>query len=230
MSIDMSPFFIKYEALVTRVESVFEIIKRKFPEEVCCKPSCADCCFALFDLTLIEAMYVNHQFHIKFSGSKKEELLEKASHADRKTYKIKKAAFKSKQNGVDEEQIITEIAKERIRCPLLNNENMCDLYDFRPIACRVYGIPVAIGGKGRTCGYSGFTTGQSYPTLNHDIIHDQLLSISNEFVNVIHSKYKQMSDILVPVSMALITDYDENYLGISVDSGSLEKEADEEEK
>lgn len=229
MNIDMSPFFVKYEALVRRVETLFGMIKQKFPEEVNCKISCSDCCFALFDLTLIEAMYVNRQFHAKTSESIKKELLEKASLADRKTYKIKKAAFKLKQNGMDEKQIITEIAKERIRCPLLNNENVCDLYEFRPIACRIYGIPVAIGGTGRTCGFSGFKAGQRYPTLNYEIIHDQLLALSGEFVKAIGSKYKQISDILVPVSMALITDYDENYLGLSVEVGS-EKEIDQGKK
>jgi hypothetical protein len=96
------------------------------------------------------------------------------------------------------------------------------MYAFRPIACRVYGIPQAVGGKGRTCGFSGFKPGESYPTLNHDIIHDQLMAISSELVQAIRSKHTQMAEVLVPLSMALITDYNEAYMGISSENNEEE--------
>ena len=164
MKLDMTPFFKKYEALADKVESVFEVMKKKYPEEVRCAPGCTDCCYALFDLTLIEAVYVNHMFQKKFSGARKEQLLETSNKVDRRTYKIKKAAYKAKQKGKGEEEIIEDVGKERVRCAMLNDENVCDIYEFRPIACRLDGIPVAVGGKGRTCPLSGFSSGQSYPT------------------------------------------------------------------
>jgi Fe-S-cluster containining protein len=215
MKMDMTPFFEKYKTLVDKVDSVFEIMKKKYPEEVRCAPGCTDCCYALFDLTLIEALYVNHRFQKNFSGARKEQLLEKANRVDRKTYKIKKAAYKAKQEGKGEEEIIEDVGKERIGCAMLNDENLCDIYDFRPIACRLDGIPVAVGGKGRTCPLSGFSSGQSYPTLNRDILHEQLLAISAELVAAIRTKYTRMGEILVPLSMALITDYDDTYFGLS---------------
>ena len=119
------------------------------------------------------------------------------------------------QEGKKEEAaVIEEISHMRIRCPLLGDNDLCELYDYRPIACRVYGIPQAVNGKGRTCGFSGFQPGESYPTFNRDIIHDMLIVISAEFVQSIDSKHKKMGDLLVPLSMALVTDYDEAYLGL----------------
>ena len=47
-----------------------------------------------------------------------------------------------------------------------------------------------------------------------DAIYNKLYEISAEFVAAIHSKHIKMADILVPVSMALITDYNDEYLGI----------------
>lgn len=217
MDIDLTPFFKKYEAIVARAEGVFEHMKNRFPQAVRCTPGCSDCCYALFDLTLIEALYLNHHFTQKFTGEEKALLLEKANKTDRKTYKIKRRAYRSTQEGKDEEAVLKEIATERIRCPLLNEENLCMLYDHRPIACRVYGIPTAIGGKGHTCGLSGFKPGERYPTFNHDIIHSRLLALSSEFARAIDSSHGRMADILVPVSMALITEYDEAYLGIASD-------------
>ena len=214
MKIDFTPFFKRYEALVEKADKAFNQVKAQFPEEVKCSPGCADCCYALFDLTLIEALYINYHFKHQFTGADREALLEKANAADRKTYKIKKDAFQSAQNGTADEKVLADMGRERIRCPLLNEDNRCDLYAFRPIACRVYGIPLAIGGKGHTCGHSGFVEGKNYPTFNQDVIHDQLMAISAEFVQEIQSRHVKMADVLVPLSMALLTDYNEEYLGL----------------
>ncbi|MCU0599384.1 MAG: YkgJ family cysteine cluster protein [Desulfobacterales bacterium] len=226
MNMDMTPFFQKYVAIVNKVDNIFGIMKEKYPDEVRCTTGCSDCCHALFDLTLIEAVYVSHQFRKNFSGDKRDALLEKANKADRQTYKIKKAAFTAKQQGKDEEVIIADVAKERVRCAMLNDDNLCDFYEFRPLACRLDGIPAAIGGKGRTCNLSGFKSGQSYPTVNRDILHDQLLALSAELVTSILTKFTKMGDILVPLSMALITEYDENYFGMSDPKDSSQKETD----
>lgn len=220
MKIDFRPYFERYEALVAKVESAFEQVKIKYPDEVKCKKGCSDCCHALFDLTFIEALYVNTCFIEYFDENKKSELLEKANKADRKIYKIKKEAYRATQEGKDEQAVIEEISQKRIRCPLLGEKDLCQMYQHRPIACRVYGIPLAIGGKGRTCGISGFKAGESYPTLNLDIVHNQLMAISSELVRDMKSRHLRMSEILVPLSMALITEYSETYLGIDDESAA----------
>ncbi len=214
MNIDIMPFFKQYEAVSSMADEAFERVRNEYAESVKCKIECADCCYALFDLSLIEALYINYKFNEKFSESQRKGLLEKANNIDRKLFKLKKKAHKEMDNGKSEEQIIAELSFERIRCPLLNEENICDLYDSRPITCRVYGIPTAIAGKGHTCGRSGFVTGKEYPSVNMDIIQNQLNTISREFVESILSRYSKLGEILVPLSMALLTDYNDEYLGI----------------
>jgi Fe-S-cluster containining protein len=220
MDFDPTPFFSSYELLAKKADEAFERIKKAYPEEIVCKPGCTDCCFALFDLTLVEAMYINHHFNEKFFGELREEMIEKANQADRKIYKRKRDAFRKTEKGVDQTEVVEDMAKERIRCPLLNDSGLCDLYEFRPIACRIYGAPLAIGGQGRTCGLTGFRPGSQYTTINMDAIHDQLLKMSAEMVKAMESRHVKMGDVLVPVSMALLTDYDEEYLGISARSES----------
>ena len=96
MTIDFTPFFDEYKKLVSAADQAFERIKSEYPHHVNCHTRCSDCCHALFDLTLIEALYINYQFNERFSGNKKEDLLAEANHADRKIYQIKRLVKKRK--------------------------------------------------------------------------------------------------------------------------------------
>jgi Fe-S-cluster containining protein len=178
----------------------------------------------VFDISLIEALYINHKFNQVFEEAEKSKLLEKANQADRIAYKLKKAAYKDLQAGKNEADILEAMAKERIRCPLLNENDQCGLYEYRPITCRFYGIPTAINGKGHTCGKSAFVKGEPYPTVNLDIVHKRLYEISQELTLAMKSKYTQMAEMLVPLSMALITVYDDEYLGIPTAQEGEKKE------
>ena len=214
MDIDFTPFFKKYEAIRDMADEAFARLQKEFPDCVKCKVKCADCCHALFDLTLIEAIYLNHRSNQAFKGEKKDTLLERSNRADRKIHMIKKQAFNDQKAGKNDVEILMNLARERVRCALLNDEDMCDLYDYRPITCRLYGIPTSVEGISHTCGQSGFAAGQKYPTVNLDIIQKKLYEISAEFVGQIKTKYIKMAEMLMPVSMAILTDYDEDYLGL----------------
>ena len=104
MDIDLTPYFKKYENLVAAADEVFDRVKKAHADCVKCGEQCADCCFALFDLTLIEALYIHHRFKEKFEGSAKVTLLEKANRADRRIYKIKRNAFKAAARRVRHDQ------------------------------------------------------------------------------------------------------------------------------
>ena len=218
MEKNFEPFFKKYEELVKAADDVFEHVSKEHSECVKCKIECSDCCHAMFDLTLIEAMYINHKFKEKIEGNAREVIINKANDIDRQIHKIKRKAVKELEAGSSEDEILAKLAGERVRCPLLNSKDSCDLYAYRPITCRFYGIPTSIGGVGHTCGKSGFIEGEKYPTVNLDIIHGRLQQISAEFVKEIRTEYIKLVDMLVPLSMALLSVYDEEYLGIKEDS------------
>ena len=186
----------------------------QFADCMRCKTGCADCCYALFDITLIEALYIHHHFTHALDAAKQEELVEKAGRADRRIYKIKRKAHQAAAGGRQEAEVLRAMTHERVRCPLLNDDNRCDLYRYRPITCRLYGIPTAIHGVGQTCGISGFRTGRAYPTVHIDIFYRRLYELSLEFVKTIRSRHLKMADMLIPLSMALITDFTDEYLGI----------------
>ena len=82
------------------------------------------------------------------------------------------------------------------------------------MTCRLYGLPTAIGGLSHTCGRSGFYEGKVYPTVNLDTVHRKLFDLSAEIARSIRTRYPKLHEMLVPLSMALLTDYDAEYLGI----------------
>lgn len=217
MDFDFEPYFREYEAIVKQVDDVFDKVKGLHSDCVKCKTECSDCCHALFDMTFIEALYLNHKFNQTIGGANKEAIVDVANRVDRKINKLKREAHNQLKAGKKtEEQIVIEMAAERIPCPLLNNNKLCDLYDYRPITCRLYGIPTSISGVAHTCGLSGFKEGESYPTVNLDPLYEKLYSLSAKLVLALKSKYAGMGEMLFPLSMAILTTFNETYLGVRV--------------
>jgi hypothetical protein len=51
--------------------------------------------------------------------------------------------------------------------------------------------------------------------VNLDAVNSQLQQISAELIRDLKSRYLKLADMLVPLAMALLTTYDDEYLGIA---------------
>lgn len=213
MKLDLTTYFTEYESLVAQIDALFKNVSEKFADEVKCKEGCSDCCHALFDIPLVEALYLNAKFQ-EVDEKERNKILIEADKADRKANVLKKKISKDAEQS-ESADILGRVARERIRCPLLSEVNVCQLYAFRPITCRVYGIPLEIEGKSHTCGLSGFTPGNSYPAVKIHRVQDELLRISNQILDDLGSKYADFRLMHVPVSTALMTMYNDEYFGLS---------------
>ncbi|MCC8195039.1 MAG: YkgJ family cysteine cluster protein [Deltaproteobacteria bacterium] len=212
---DPAPVFARYEALAREADNAFERVRQDFPDSVTCREGCADCCHALFDLPLVEAAYLNNAFLRAFpSGPERSAILETAHAADRKIHTLKRRAFRAEQAGERVEAIAETMGRARVRCPLLGEDDRCRLYAARPITCRLYGVPVAVGGKGRVCFKAAFAPGGRYPTVNASRVHERLALLSQTFAAHMGSGFSALHTVLVPVSMALTTVYDATYYGL----------------
>ena len=214
MPLDFSPAFARYEAIAAEADAAFAKVAEVCPGMVTCSAGCSDCCHALFDLTLVEALYLNMNFLERFSGKAKSQVLARADEADRLVHRLKRDAFKAVKEGAPAQEILAEMAKVRVRCPLLDDDGACLMYDKRPVTCRIYGVPTAIGGQGHVCGFSAFEKGRPYPTVHMDKMQARLEDLSKEIATAAKSRFKELHEVYVPLSMALLTRYDEAYLGI----------------
>ena len=214
MDFDFTPFLATYKKIRANADKAFAQVSGAHPQQVRCGLGCSDCCFALFDLSLVEAMALNAAFNAKFSGKARSAILARADQAERAGEKIKREAHKALKDGRPTAEILSVIAKARVRCPLLGENDTCDLYEDRPITCRLYGIPTDIGGEAHTCGKSGFEPGKPYPTVRVEKLQDALMVLAAEMVKTMNSRHRHMADVLVPVATALMNAYDAEYLGL----------------
>lgn len=213
----LEEIFLEYEILVAQVDKIFTDLRAKYPQEITCHESCSDCCHALFDLSLVEAMSINRAFHDKFSyGGTRSFIIDQASEADRQLTRLKHHFYKEVQAGQSDEKVMLDASKQKVRCPLLGTDDRCLLYENRPLTCRIYGIPTAIQGTGHVCGKCHFDAGTQYPTMHLDKIQDRLAKLSRKIAKVLGSRYTELHHVYVPISMALINKYDEAYLGLNV--------------
>ena len=214
---DFSAYFEKYERLVAEVDKIVADVQARHGDCINCGQGCSDCCHAMFDLSLVEALYLNHKFNAAFEGQARSDILDRADKSERENYRIKREAFKLSREGAKSADILAAIAKARVRCPLLDADERCELYAVRPVPCRLYGIPTAFGGQVHTCVKSGFKAGEKYPTVQMDKIQDRLALLSNELARSLRTKHTRLAETYVPLSMAIMNKYDKEYLGLISD-------------
>ena len=210
----LEPIFARYELLRVEADTLFEQVRRLHPDCVTCFVGCSDCCHAMFDLPLIEALHLNRQFRQSIAfGARHSAIIHAASDADRLATRVKRKLYKVSKDG-NTRRVMEDAARARIRCTLLDAEDRCQLYEHRPVTCRLYGVPVVIAGESHVCGKSAFCKGQSYPAIALEKIQDRLAAMSQEIAQTLGTRFKELHLVYVPVSMALLTRYDANYLGI----------------
>jgi Fe-S-cluster containining protein len=190
----------RYEELVARADFAFQSIEGAYSECVRCELHCSDCCHAVFGIFLIEAAYLQQDFNLLDSNARRAALL-RARKADEGLEilrgKIQKHGGAAHEGGM--------LARERLRCPLLDESDECILYDRRPITCRVYGIPTRIRGRAHVCGKSGFKKGASYPSFNLDETYRELYALSHELLANSGSESQEKASFLISVSKAITT-------------------------
>jgi Fe-S-cluster containining protein len=212
---DLGDIFEGYEQLQREADALFEHVRRDNSDCVHCREGCSDCCHALFDLSLVEAMYINRSFLTSFDyGPQRSEIMTRASRTDRDLTKLKRKMFQAERDGSPAEVIMARVAEAKIPCPLLDENECCLLYEARPVTCRIYGVPTVIAGRTHVCGFSGFQKGRRYPSVFLDKMQARLDEMSYAIKLAVNSRFSALHEIYVPLSMALLTNYDENYLGV----------------
>ncbi|MBN1102345.1 MAG: YkgJ family cysteine cluster protein [Deltaproteobacteria bacterium] len=198
----LSELLQSYELLADRADDAFAEMARTHGEAILCRRHCSDCCHAVFGLFLIEAAYVHGHFHRLDQDVKKAALL-RCNEMERGLRRLEKKVQVHEQDPQMQHYIL---ARERIRCPLLDDNQECVLYRHRPITCRVYGIPTRIQGKARVCGRSGFKRGESYPAFDLDGVYRSLHGLSVELLQV-NGKEDDLdrASLLISVSKIMTT-------------------------
>jgi Fe-S-cluster containining protein len=155
--------FKQLEHLFTFVDTAVNDIIRQHQEAVRCRPGCADCCHAMFDVSFIEAAYIAA-------------FLDRNRHLlDSRRHYAELAAGQFEKNLREH----VDPSTARIRCPMLGDDDLCLGHAVRPLNCRTYGTPTLISGTAHVCGLSGFHNHASYPTIDLGPLQDSLREYSS---------------------------------------------------
>ena len=175
---DFSYLFEPYDRQVSLADRSFERIAGEYPDCINCKPGCADCCHAIFGLFLVEAVFLKNDFD-QLGEKEKAEALKRGLAAEKELKTLERTLKEFKD---DPGMSAYAMAKTKIRCPLLNDDDACILYPYRPITCRIYGIPTMIQGIPRICGSAGFKKDQGYPFFNMNAVQKELFQLSKDLL------------------------------------------------
>jgi Fe-S-cluster containining protein len=197
----LSSIFIRYERLVAEADKAFGKMLKGHGSEIKCKAHCSDCCHAVFGLFIVEAASIKNHFD-RLDRKERRAALALSAKAHRDLLKIEeslRAEANSSNSGIN------QLAKARVRCPLLDAKEECILYEFRPITCRVYGIPTSIKGKARVCSQSGFKDGETYPTFDLDRTYRDLYLLSKELLERTGAPDPERGSLLISLPKAIET-------------------------
>lgn len=132
-----------YGLLLGEVDTWFKRSAAHHPENVQCHNGCSECCRGLFDITLLDAFYLKRGFDL-LPDCKKTELQKVASHRLADLSGINSNFIEPwLLNSIPEEEWELLMPEEdETPCLLLSDKGNCLLYDYRPMTCRLNGIPL----------------------------------------------------------------------------------------
>ncbi len=139
----------QYGKLLAEVDSWFTGAAAAYPEEIRCGKGCSDCCRALFDITLLDALFLQQGFR-KLAPDVREKVLAEAESrvaALQRQWPELAHPYLLNHRSEDEWQELMPEGDET-PCLLLDNDGHCLVYENRPMTCRLHGLPlIDIGGE-----------------------------------------------------------------------------------
>jgi len=133
----------EYGDLLRKVDRWFATCMQRHPSAISCRSGCSECCRGLFDITLLDALYLKTGFD-RLDAEIRTRVLDKAKErllALQVLWPDFGAPYILNYRPEDEWEILMPDDDET-RCPLLDADGRCLVYDFRPMTCRLHGLPL----------------------------------------------------------------------------------------
>jgi len=133
----------KYGALLGEVDGWFARCLDQHPGELECRLGCAKCCRGLFDITLLDALYLRSGFEQLPENVR----VQVAGRAQARLTDITRS-----QKSFDRPWVLNDLPEsewdaimpdeDERACVFLSDDNVCLVYSHRPMTCRLHGIPM----------------------------------------------------------------------------------------
>jgi Fe-S-cluster containining protein len=139
----MDDILAHYGLLLKEVDEWFAHASRLTGSDVSCRKGCSACCRGLFDITLLDACYLANGF-VELDALKKKTVLSRAKGRLLSLQTIwpelTEPYILNYRPEADWDELMPE--EDETPCVLLGDDGKCLVYDYRPMTCRLNGIPL----------------------------------------------------------------------------------------
>lgn len=135
--------FEDYRQLLAEIDGWFSRCQANFPEEISCGKGCSGCCRGLFDITILDAFFLKNGFD-RLAEDIRARVSDKAKKRLNSIQSIwPEFSHPFTLNHRQEHEIEALLASDNdTPCVLLDDNGRCLLYDYRPMTCRLHGVPL----------------------------------------------------------------------------------------
>jgi Fe-S-cluster containining protein len=133
----------QYQALLSLVDAWFAKSMRRYPDKIACSNGCSDCCRGLFDITLLDAYYLRYGFESlppDVKESVRQKCLARLETMRKQWPEFDQPFLLNYRPEEDWELLMPE--EDETPCVLLGDDGRCLVYQYRPMTCRLHGLPL----------------------------------------------------------------------------------------
>jgi hypothetical protein len=138
--VDLSTYFSEYEGLVQEIDAQVKTASKTSRKLSGCGMESDVCCFEYFELELIEVIYISNKMNKVLKSDARSKAIHRALEVSKRTKKIGRVLGNKSVLKAGAKDFNLAYRQERLLCPL-NRESNCQLYEYRPIRCRIYDVP-----------------------------------------------------------------------------------------
>lgn len=129
--------------LLREIDSWFARAMETHPEHISCQSGCSECCRSLFDITMLDAALLSEGFS-RLDTATRTSVLQKVNERLEQlkgTWPEYDYPYTLNHRPEDEwQELMPE--DDETPCVLLGNDDRCLVYEFRPMTCRLHGLPL----------------------------------------------------------------------------------------
>ncbi|MBI5484237.1 MAG: YkgJ family cysteine cluster protein [Deltaproteobacteria bacterium] len=210
----------RYGLLLREVDDWFQTCLEQHADQIQCRNGCSACCRGLFDITLLDAFYLKLGFDAL--PSSQTHILRQEASVRLKGLSQINPQFKEPWllNSIPEdewEELMPE--DDETPCLLLSEGGGCLVYEYRPMTCRLNGIPlIDFSGEELFDEWCTLNFVQKDPRLLADLrfgfneLFTRELMLFREFTDALTGAKRNEVDLFIPA--ALLMDQDKIILAI----------------
>ena len=135
-------FLADYRLLLSEVDAWFtRCLAAAAPGTLACRQGCGACCRGLFDITLLDAFLLKEGFKQLPAATREQVLARCRPRLAELLQRWPQLQPPWLLNTLPDDSWTEMPEADETRCPLLGDDDLCLVYPFRPMTCRLHGLP-----------------------------------------------------------------------------------------